>query len=80
VIYGDRDEYTSMTLARKLFESVQEPRRLVVIPGGNHRFDGVGERFHQSLREGLTWIGRSVRENYCAGCGPSNKLVSPEGE
>lgn len=80
VIYGDRDEYTSIALARELFANIREPRRLAVIPGGNHRFDGATEQFHQSLREGLSWIGRNLRENYCAGRGPSHKLVSPEGE
>jgi len=60
MIHATGDEYTRPEIARRLFASAKEPKRIQIIEGGNHRFDGRREEFFQSLKEGLAWVtGRS---------------------
>src|SRR5262249_16306185 len=35
-VHGDADTIVPISLARRLFEAANEPKRLVVIPGGDH--------------------------------------------
>jgi hypothetical protein len=56
MIYGVHDEYTDPETERDLFQAASEPKRLLQIPGANHRFDGHQDELYRSLQEGLQWI------------------------
>ncbi len=56
MIHGTEDEYTTPEIARSLFQSTQEPKRLEEIQGANHRFDGHQDELYRSLKKGLSWI------------------------
>jgi uncharacterized protein len=57
MIHGARDEYTSPQAARQLYALTSEPKRLIEIDGGNHRFDGKRSELYKALQEGLAWLG-----------------------
>lgn len=42
--------------APRLLESAAEPKKLIVIPGGNHHFSGSEEGLRDGLLEGIAWI------------------------
>lgn len=50
------DQYVSVEAARRMFALAKEPKRFVLVPARNHRFDGNREEFFRHLREGLQWI------------------------
>ena len=56
MIYGSDDEYTSPDRAKSLFASAREAKKIVFVPGANHRFDGKREQYYDSLKEGLSWL------------------------
>ncbi len=56
MIYGTKDEYTRAETERGLYEAAGEPKRLEVIAGANHRFEGHEGELYRSLRRGLEWI------------------------
>ena len=56
MIHGSRDEYTTPEATRNLYALAKEPKRLVEIEGGNHRFDGKRSELFQAVREGLEWV------------------------
>lgn len=56
MIHGDADEYTSRATAERLYRAAAEPKRLVNIRRGNHRFDGARGELLQALEDGLTWM------------------------
>ncbi len=56
MIYGTADEYTSMATTNRLYDAANEPKRLVKVPGANHRFDAHTAQLNQALQEGLTWV------------------------
>jgi hypothetical protein len=51
--------FNTPAVASLLFGVGQEPKRIIEIEGGNHRFDGRRDQLFQALREGLEWV-RSV--------------------
>jgi dienelactone hydrolase len=59
MIHGSLDEYTTPAVASSLYAVAKEPKRIIEIEGGNHRFDGRRDQLFQALREGLEWV-RSV--------------------
>jgi len=56
MIHGTADEYTSRTIAYRMFQSAQQPKRLVTVPGANHRFDLRRVELFQALEEGFLWM------------------------
>ncbi|MEZ5352489.1 MAG: alpha/beta hydrolase family protein [Bryobacteraceae bacterium] len=56
MIHGTNDEYTSTAAARGMFEASAMPKRLCVIDGANHRYDGHRDEMFRSIQEGLRWI------------------------
>ena len=62
MIQSSHDQYTSVDEANRLFALAHEPKRLVVVDGQNHRFDGNQNEFFLKLRDGLSWAtSKSVR-------------------
>lgn len=61
MIHGSQDAYTSPEIARGLYALAREPKRLVEIEGGNHRFDGKREELFRAIHEGLTWVRTAAR-------------------
>jgi dienelactone hydrolase len=55
-IHSSGDEYTSVSLSRKLFDAAREPKRFSLVQAQNHRFDGNQGDFFRALREGLNWM------------------------
>jgi fermentation-respiration switch protein FrsA (DUF1100 family) len=56
-IHGDRDEIVPIEHARRLYEASLNPRRIEIIPGGNHQLTDASHREH-AIRLSLDWIGR----------------------
>jgi fermentation-respiration switch protein FrsA (DUF1100 family) len=56
MIHASQDEYTTAAMTRSLYILANQPKRLVEIEGGNHRFDGKRAELFQALREGLEWV------------------------
>ncbi len=56
VIASTHDEYVSPEASRRLFAQARQPKQLVMIDAGNHRYDGAHDRLFQALQEGLQWI------------------------
>jgi fermentation-respiration switch protein FrsA (DUF1100 family) len=50
--HGDADTIVPLQIGRRLFEAANEPKRLVVIPGGDHN-DARTPQFYQALDEFL---------------------------
>ncbi len=58
-VHGDQDELVPVEHARRLYETALNPRRLEIIPGGNHRLTDPAHR-DRAIRVSLDWIGRYV--------------------
>ena len=56
MIQAGHDEYTPLDEANRLFAVARDPKRFVLVPARNHRFDGGRDEFFRALREGLRWI------------------------
>ncbi|MGE0882776.1 MAG: alpha/beta hydrolase [Blastocatellales bacterium] len=56
MIQSSNDEFVPFDEARNLATLAREPKRVVVIPANNHRFDGNQNEFFRTLREGLQWM------------------------
>ncbi len=56
MISSTGDEYISPSATQQLFSGAREPKRLVVINAGDHKYAGKTDEFFRALREGLTWI------------------------
>lgn len=56
MIHGTADEYTKPETVQALFHLASEPKRIEIIGGANHRFDGHQEELFRSIRAGLDWI------------------------
>lgn len=61
MIHGSQDEYTTSQAATSLYDLANEPKRLIEIDGGNHRFDGKQAELFKALREGLQWVRNTGR-------------------
>jgi pimeloyl-ACP methyl ester carboxylesterase len=61
MIHGSQDEYTDLETASELHALANEPKRLIVINGANHRFDGRREELFRAIHEGLDWVRNSSR-------------------
>lgn len=55
VVHGGEDEVVPLSQARELFRQAGEPKELVVIPGGDHRFLNGYPQASAAL---LDWLGR----------------------
>ncbi|HSC70348.1 MAG TPA: alpha/beta fold hydrolase, partial [Candidatus Methylomirabilis sp.] len=58
-VHGDRDEVVPVEHARHLHEAAFSPKRLEIIPGGNHQLTDPDHRV-EALRLSLEWIRRYV--------------------
>lgn len=56
LLQSSRDEYIGAEETNRLIHAAAEPKRIVVVPAQNHRFDGAQPEFFQRLKEGLEWI------------------------
>jgi len=54
-VHGDRDEVVPVEHARRLYALSVEPKRLAVLPGGDHRLSDPGHR-QEAVRLSLDWI------------------------
>jgi dienelactone hydrolase len=59
LIQSGQDEYTPLDEAKRLFALAREPKRFVLVPAKDHRFDGNQEEFFRQLREGMQWISQT---------------------
>lgn len=50
---GDKDQFVDIEEANELFRAMHEPKRLVVLNGGNHNFVNVEEKL---IKETLDWL------------------------
>ncbi len=58
-VHGDQDDLVPVSHAHRLYATALNPRRLEVIPGGNHRLTDPGHRRH-AVELSLGWIGRYI--------------------
>jgi len=56
MLHSTKDEYVGMEEATRLFNAAAEPRRLLLVPALNHRFDGAHPEFYRQLRQALEWV------------------------
>jgi dipeptidyl aminopeptidase/acylaminoacyl peptidase len=56
-VQGERDEVVPPAHGHLIWEAAQEPKRLHLIPGGDHRFTDMTHRM-DALRESLAWLRR----------------------
>ena len=61
VIASTADEYITPAATQALFNVAKEPKQLVMIKGGDHKYSGVTDEFFRKLKEGLTWIQQQRR-------------------
>jgi dienelactone hydrolase len=59
LIQSGQDEYTPLGEAKRLFALAREPKRFVLVPARDHRFDDNEEEFFRQLHEGLQWISQT---------------------
>lgn len=57
LVHGDQDELVPLEHARRLYEAALEPKRLEVIPGGDHQLTDPAHR-REAIRLSLDWIRR----------------------
>jgi dipeptidyl aminopeptidase/acylaminoacyl peptidase len=57
VIHGDRDELVPVEHARMIYEGLNEPKRIEIIQGGDHRFSHPNHR-ERAIEASLTWFKR----------------------
>lgn len=58
MVQSTNDEYTPVSLAKRLFAGAREPKLLKFVDASNHRFEGNRDGLFQALRDGLAWIGQ----------------------
>jgi fermentation-respiration switch protein FrsA (DUF1100 family) len=56
VIASTSDEYVTPEATRALFAAARQPKRLVMIDGGDHKYSGDTQSFFRALRDGLDWL------------------------
>jgi pimeloyl-ACP methyl ester carboxylesterase len=56
MIHSRVDEFTPLSDAALMFNSLKSPKKFVVINARNHRFDGARDEFFSHLRDGLQWL------------------------
>lgn len=56
MIQSAHDQYTPLDEAKRLFNLAHEPKKFVLVPAENHRFDGDQPQFFLELRQGLAWM------------------------
>ncbi len=61
VIASTGDEYIKPATTQALFNAARQPKQLVVINGGDHKYSNVTDEFFRKLKEGLTWIQHQQR-------------------
>jgi dipeptidyl aminopeptidase/acylaminoacyl peptidase len=54
-VHGDRDEVVPVDHARRLYAAAMEPKRLAVLPGGDHRLSDPTHR-EEAVRLSLDWV------------------------
>jgi fermentation-respiration switch protein FrsA (DUF1100 family) len=59
LIQSGHDEYTPLDEAKRLFALAREPKRFVLVPAKDHRFDGNQDDFFRQLHEGMQWISQT---------------------
>ena len=61
MVQSTRDEYVSEADYRRFETAAREPRRLVLIDAGNHRFTDRIAELERQLQAGLDWIAAGGR-------------------
>lgn len=56
MIASTNDEYVSQEETRKLFAAAQEPKRLRLVRGDDHKYGGNADEFFRTLRDALSWV------------------------
>jgi fermentation-respiration switch protein FrsA (DUF1100 family) len=56
-IHGDRDDVVPVEHARRLYAAAREPKRLAIIPGGDHPLTDLAHR-REAVQMSLEWIRR----------------------
>jgi pimeloyl-ACP methyl ester carboxylesterase len=56
MIHSSGDEYIKLDVAKKMFDSAAQPKRLFLVDARNHSYDGNQGEFFRVLREALEWI------------------------
>lgn len=56
VIASRRDEYVPPEMSQKLYAAAGQPKRFVLIDGGDHKYSGKTDEFFAALRDSLNWI------------------------
>lgn len=59
IIHGDSDELVPMDHAKRLFEAAHDPKRLVLLPDGDHRLSRPDHQI-QFLEEATSWFIRHL--------------------
>ena len=57
LVHGDQDELVPVSHAQRVYASALNPRRIEIIPGGDHPLTDPAHR-QQAVRVSLEWIGR----------------------
>ena len=63
IIHGDQDEEVPVSHARMLHEVAKEPKKLVIIGGGNHSLSDVSHR-KAAIRLSLEWSEKYLRNKF----------------
>jgi hypothetical protein len=50
IVHGDKDGVVPIALGRKLFDLANEPKRFVLVPGGQHLVLGLPDVFPRVAR------------------------------
>ncbi len=53
LVHGTADTILSHQSSEAIYERAQEPRTLKLMPGGDHRFSGLGDELYQTVSEWL---------------------------
>jgi fermentation-respiration switch protein FrsA (DUF1100 family) len=55
-IHSTQDEFVSVKEVQQILESASEPKTLLIVKAGDHRFSGNLGAFHQRLLEAIDWV------------------------
>ncbi len=55
MLQSTKDEYIERDEANRLFSAAAEPKRFVLVPARNHRFDGAQPEFFRQFKQALEW-------------------------
>jgi hypothetical protein len=61
VIHSTHDEFFSVADVQKLFDGLQEPRKLWVVPAVDHRFSDNLAEFDRRLVEAVEWVKQNAQ-------------------